>query len=166
MLPGPAALSPSSSPSPSPVFLQKQLRGQRAMHRQTRGGVGPIGTSGPLWTCTDGHVRTHTPPGTRHPCPSHRAHTRAHSHTGSYRHWSWHAWAFFHHFHLLLPGAHVPTAPAPPAGSFPEPRTSPVSAQPEWLLQSGCLANPDPAGILKASPRSTVGATFVSIFLL
>lgn len=41
----------------------------------------------------------------------------------------------------------------PPLCSFPEPRMSPVSAQPEWLILNGCRAKPRRCLYLKSLPQ-------------
>lgn len=117
------------------------------------------------------HALTHTylqrAPSCSTPISPH-AHSLTQSHTCSHRLWSWHSWAFFHNHPLTHP-VHIYRPPhCPSLCPFPEPHMSPVSAQPEQLVLSGCLARPRHCLHLKSLPQLHslgVGGIFICLHL-
>lgn len=113
-----------------------------------------MGVQGPFVFCTEVHAHSHT---SQHP-PSCSTHLTSYT--------------LPHTLILALPGMvlalmgflppsstyssfmHMYRLPQhPPLCSFPEPRMSPVSAQPEWLILSGCRAKPRRCLYLKSLPQ-------------
>lgn len=100
------------------------------------------------------HTHTHTAQHTLScPTPTSPRHTPLHTLTLALMGMGWHSWAFpqsatssslLHMFQLPQP---------PPLCPLPQPHLSPICAQPEWLILSGCLARSRHCLHLKSLPQ-------------